>query len=383
MIYSVDFVKLAGNISHIDVSKYLHALSWVEMPTKRKSVKIFQLERNNKFCQIDLPASRDLSDYNAAMYRAIQYIADSIHKSVEQVILELLNPLSDVIRLRVNEPDIVTGSIFIDDAINLYDNAKKLLIATVMDVVHPQLFHFGRPGNTLVDFVNNCKFGQTEIGSYVVSIVCPISKLDKNQVVQLSLFSEEEEGAYSLTRKMINKLITSVDRVKKAIGDGNLDDVIYRDADTESCISANFLDALSGINICRKNSMLDIEAIYAPTIRKNTLDNPTVSIDHDYYSPIETLVKKIKGVHESEKNYIGLVKKLDATPELFDRKSGKVTIVYLNEKQKATSATMVLSAEQYDAAVEAHRWGKTIKVSGAISKQTNKIIDCNSFEVLE
>ena len=382
MIYSVDFRELAGKIKHVVVAKYLHDLGWSEIPSRRESVKIFQTECKNDFFQIDLPVSRDLRDYNAAMYSAMEIIAQSNKKSVEQVILELLNPLSDVLRLRIKEPDIEAGSILFEDAIQLYDSAKKLLMATAMDVVRPQLYHVGRPENSIVEFINSCRFGQTEIGSYVVSIVCPISKIDKNQFVQLSIFNDADEGAQSLTRKVVNKLITSVDKVKAAINKGNLDDFIDDNVGTSDNVSANFLDALSSINIYRNDSTLDIMAIYAPTIRGNRLSNTAVSIDHDYYMPIDTLAKKYKIVQESEKTYFGMVKKLDAPPDPSARKHGNVSIVFLDDNQKAALASVVLSPENYDAAIEAHRLGKTVKVIGTMTGQSHKNIACSYFEVL-
>lgn len=382
MIYSVDFIELSGKISHVDVSKYLHDLGWVEIQTKRENVKIFQIEQGNKFYQIDLPTSRELRDYKVAMYRAVEYIAQSVQKSVEQIILELLNPLSDILRLRIKEPDVEVGSIFVEDAIRLYDNAKKLVMATAMDIIRPQLIHVGRPDNQIVEFVNSCRFGQTEIGSYVVSLVCPISKINNDEVEQLSLFSDEYECANSLTRNVVNKLISSIRIVKDSINQGTLESVIYNNADSSSSISVNFLDALRDINIFRENSVLDITAKYAPTIKTNKLSDGFVSIDHDYYTPIDTLVRKIKNNQGSEKTYVGRIKGLDAAPDPSVRDKGKVNFVFINEDQNKATASVVLSKEDYNAAIEAHRNGKVVKVVGVLSGKTYKKIDCSYFEVI-
>lgn len=383
MIYSVDFIDLAGKISHVDVSKYLHDLGWDKIASKRNNVQIFQLENERDFFQIDLPISRELRDYNIAMYRAIECISKSIGKSIEQIVLELLNPLSDIIRLRIAEPSIETGSIYIEDAIKLYDNAKKLITATAMDIINPQLLHMGRPGNNILEFVNNCRFGQTEIGSYVVSVVCPISKIDNNNYLQLSLFDEKEECANSLTRNVVNKVIKSVQIIKKAIDEGNFETAIYANANTNDCISANFLDALSEINIYREKSSLDIAVKYAPTIIDNKVENTIAEINHDYYSPIDTLVRKIKNNQEIEKTYIGRIKSLSAIPDAERRDKGSISIVFIDDNEKKATASVSLSKDDYDTAIEAHQNGKTVKVVGTLSGQVQKRIECNYFEVLE
>ena len=377
MIYSTDFEELAGKISHIDVAQYLRDLGWNEVATKTNLVNIFQYESPESFFQVDLPTSRDLRDYKNAMFRAVESIARSAMKSTEHVILELLNPLSDILRIRVQESSAQAGSLFVEDAIKLYENAKKLLTFAAMDVERPQLFHSGRPPAGISEFIGQCKFGQTEIGSYVVSVVCPFAFLDNSQMVQLTLFSETEECAYSLTRKTINKLISSVNTVKEAIQQGNLEKI------SENNISANFLDALSGINIYRKDSVLDLTVKYAPTISINTLTVSSATIDHDYYEPIDTLVKRIKHIHEDEKTYIGRIRNLNAPPDLAIREQGMITIVYLDETDKKSSASVILSINDYNAAIEAHRTGNPVKIIGTMSRQPrSKSIKCNYFEVL-
>ena len=60
-----------------------------------------------------------------------------------------------------------------DDAIQLFVNAKKLIAATALDVINPKKMHYGRINEPVRNFLSQCRFGQTEIGSYVVSVICP------------------------------------------------------------------------------------------------------------------------------------------------------------------------------------------------------------------
>jgi len=380
MIYSVDFESLAGRINHLETAKYLRDLGWAEVPTKANHVNIFQLENQALSFQVNLPASRDLRDYGSAMFRTAETIALSANKSVEHVILELLNPLSDILRIRIQEPSAETGSLFVEDAIRLYENAKKLLMFAAMDVERPQPFHAGRPNANISEFIGMCRFGQTEIGSYIVSVVCPFAYFDNSPSRQLSYFSDAEVCADTLTRKTMNKLISSVHTVKKAVHQGNLESI------TENSISANFLDALSKINIYRTDSTLDLTVKYAPTININTLSDTSVSINHDYYRPIDSVVQKIKHTHENqEKAFIGLIKASDADPNVSLRKQGTIRLVYLNNEGKSSTstATVNLAINDYNAALDAHSAGKYVKVVGILSGQKgNRSIEYSHFEVL-
>jgi len=384
MIYSADFIEMAGKINHVNVSKYLNNLGWKAIPVKRKHIEVFQIDENGVFFQVDLPVSKEFRDYKIAMYRCIESIAQSLNKSVEQVILELLNPLSDVLRLRIRESELDTGSIYFEDAIRLYDNAKKLLWATIKDIVSPKLRHIRRAENLIDEFISNCRFGQTEIGSYVVSVVCPILDISNNQYKQLSLFSKEDEAADSITRQVVNKLITSVQKVKESINQGKFEELIHENAETNNCISINFLEALSEINIYRKDSILDISAQYAPTIRKNRLDNASVTIDHNYYDPISTFVRDKTPQEGEVMSFFGRIKRLSAQPDIKTRDSGSITIVFLSKNNKGVYASVNLTKEDYNAAIEAHKDGKMIKIVGVLSSGNGpKTINYNSFEVLE
>jgi hypothetical protein len=383
MIYAADFIDMAGKISHVNVSKYLSDLGWINIPSRRNHVKIFQIERGAHFFQVDLPVSTELRDYDTAMYRVAETIAGSVGKSVEQVILELLNPLSDILRFRIKDKNSITGSILFESAIDLYDNAKKLLTATAMDIMTPRLYHTGRPDNCVTEFLDNCRCGQTEIGSYVISLICPIANIDNGKCRQLSLFDMEDDAAESITRKVVNKLITSVRKIKESADSGKLDEFVYKNADTQDCISANFLEALSKINIYREDSVLDISVKYAPTIQKNTIDSPVVTIDHLYYPVLDATVNRIKHLKKDETSYIGRISELQASPDAEKRNGGNIKLIFINDNGKKATAVASLSKEDYGVAIEAHREGKTVKIVGTLSGHALKKIECGFFEVLQ
>ena len=59
---------------------------------------------------------------------------------------------------------------------------------------------------------------ESEIGSYVISVVCPFAELDNNnQYQQLSIFSDEERCQKSFTRKVTKRLMKNISSVKQYI----------------------------------------------------------------------------------------------------------------------------------------------------------------------
>jgi hypothetical protein len=384
MIYSANFIEMAGKISHVDIVKYLRDLGWKEIESKRPNVKVFQFrDSEKKLFQANIPTSRDLSDYNSAMYKAVEQIGLSSNKSTEHVLLELLNPLSDIIRFTVQEATEASGTIKVEDAINLYENAKKIVTTASMDYLNPTQYHIGRPDSTSQDLVDNCRFGQTEIGSYIVSLVLPFTKLEEGKLIQMNLFGEETDKSNSHTRNVTNKIITSIQQVSDAIENGALKEMMSPPNGQTPPVSANFLEALSSIGIYKEETQVTISVKWAPTVKENRAKVDSVSLNSDYYKPIQAVVQTIKEKRADEKEFVGAVIKLKATPNVEKRTEGEATIVYLDKEiKKARTAKVLLKKEDYNEALEAHKKGSTVKVTGRISGQRAKTIDYSKFEVL-
>ena len=131
MIYSVDLNEMAGRINYVNLCKYVSDLQWKKYEGRLKAgVAVYQKKINDKLFQITIPCNRDFSDYAYAMRKVVETLSFTENKSEEQLILELLNPLSDILRVRHISPSVENGSILFEDAINLFENSKNCLLYT-------------------------------------------------------------------------------------------------------------------------------------------------------------------------------------------------------------------------------------------------------------
>ena len=335
-----------------------------------------------------IPLDKTLSDYKYAMYESIEQIALSEKKSTEQLMLYLLNPNTDIIKIRLQKDNVEAGSILFDDAINLYENAKKLIAATAQDILNPKLFHQGRQEESVSTFINNCKFGQTEIGSYVISIVCPFAELDESKGYrQLSIFSDEEQCANSLTRKVTNRIMNNVSVIKKNIDNGDISKLITMENNSEddsNIISANFYEALTGLNLSDTDTTVEFLAQWSPVVKTNRCEQERIALTHDYYQPIVTTIDKLRETLNTHTKIVGRIRKLESIPDASKRTTGKVTIVYLDEVEKKKVINVELNKEDYNKALEAHESGSTVEVIGDIVDNGKRVrtMQCESFSII-
>lgn len=381
MIYSVNFLNLTEKINPLAFSKYLKDTGWTPYIIKRDNVKIFQIKASNgEAFQVNIPMDKSLSDYREAMYQAIEIVAYVEKQTTEQLMLYLLNPSTDILKIRLDQKNTEPGSILFDDAIRIYENAKKLIAATAQDILHPRRYHQGRPDDSISKFVSNCKFGQTEIGSYIVSVVCPFAELNETEGYrQLSIFSEEDICANSLTRQVTNRIMSNVSSIRSYIDNGEFERLLSDD--DSDIISANFYEALAGLNLDTEGSNVEFIAQWSPLVKKNRSAHSRVLITHDYYQPIASTINRLRENKNKKTKLFGRIKKLESSPDVAKRTSGKITIVYLDDNDKKKTATVILNKEDYYKAIQAHSEGNHVEIIGEMAG--SNILSCESFSIIE
>ena len=385
MIYSVNFMDLTEKINTHAVVKYLKDTGWIQYKTKKEYIKTFQkFTDKDEFYQVTIPIEKDLADYKQAMFEAIEQIAFLEGQSTEQLMLYLLNPNTDILKIRLQKKDVEAGSILFDDAINLFENAKKLIAATAQDILHPRYIHQGRQEEAVSQFINNCKFGQTEIGSYIISVVCPFAELDESEEYkQLSIFSDEEQCANSLTRKVTNRIMSNVSTIKNNIDNGEFEKLISDDEET--MISANFYEALTGMNISDQDTAVEFIAQWSPVVKRNRCDQDKIVLTHDYYEPIARTIEKLRETINTHSKIVGRVKRLESIPDASKRTNGKVTIVYLDENDNKKTVSLQLARDDYNKAIEAHESGSHVEVIGEIEDngKRTRSMTVESFSIID
>ena len=131
MKISFNNIDLIEKLNPIDFATYLSCTDWNLFPTKRTFLKIYQRKLpDGRNFQVNVPVDKNLSDYSNAMQEAIVTVATVENRSINQILSSISNVSKDVIRVRLESKSINAGNVNIDEAINLYENIKKLIVAT-------------------------------------------------------------------------------------------------------------------------------------------------------------------------------------------------------------------------------------------------------------
>lgn len=378
MIYSVNDAEMAARVNPFALAKYALETGWTEVRVRKENIRVFQKEDGADFHEIILPTDRRLSDFSMAMSRCVQELADAEHKSARQVLLYLLNPDSDILKVRLERTDLSAGDILIDDAVALYESTKKLLLSAAQDVFNPAVSHLGRPDTRAAEFVSSCRFGQTEIGSYVISVICPFDTSERDGYQEQALFADAQSQEIPLARTVTARIMNNVSLIRDKISASREEELLAGSA----AISSNFYDALIGLGIASEQASVEIRADWSPSYRQQSGVSAPVRLTHDYYAPILSLSHKLKGTVKEDKIIVGRVVQLNSNQEAEKRTEGIAKIAYADEEGKAHKMDIVLNNADYEKAIDAHRDGYYIRAA-VRGSTAGRRVKCENFSVIE
>ncbi len=94
-------------------------------------------------------------------------------------------------------------------------------------------------------------------------------------------------------------------------------------------------------------------------------------------------IEKIKEKTKKQTEIIGKISRLKAAPSVDNRNGGEVVIIFLNENNRAKSVKAFLCKEDYEKAVDAHQYGKMVKIIGTLTKNSRPTLEDAIFVSLE
>ena len=376
--------SLINQINFLAMQQYLTGHNWDKIISKKSDKAFFRkpLEQNNMI-EVLVPLSRDFIDYEYAMQKAINLIADFEKREPIQIINDLLLPPADQIRFRVNNSRTKDGLISLSEGSMLFESAKKALLTTAHDILKPETYHKRLGLKNAQQFIDSCLMGQTERGSFIASVVCPIGNNSSDDTYQqLSLFDPIELLTSSFTRQVTSRLMDSINKVKHIVESQAYDKLENPQIDK---ISANFLESLIEMGEYGDNEEIQILCSWAPTVPQQNPDIPnSVTITRDYIRPLESIVERIRERAADEiGEFVGRISEIKADPDIHSRNDGQIAFNCIGDIG-AIKAKAILNNDDFQKAVQAFETGKNIKVTGVLkSSGRTKIIENPSFEVID
>ncbi len=369
-------------VAPTDLRDYLKAQGWTVLEAAIKD-RLYVLENKN-FPQRQLAYPMDMTapDYRESLDRVFWKLGDITGQKLENVLTRVQALKDDVLRLRVffdgNDSSLPLGF-----AATLVQNTEKLLKATACTVLRPRMHH---PRLSLVEanqFVEKARFQQTENGSFVLKVACPVHSME----IQGNL--DIDDAGAPFVRQVTLALQSSLYKLTSAIEADTLDVLVSNlKSETAPLISSNFCEALSAMHDEVVDNSLDVgfdwSALHAVP---QSVSPRAIRIQRDYFSRIEEVRRELRTQEQhDEDSFIGTVERLDGAMDESGRRSGDVILALLLPDEGETVRVKVsLSADDYGRADTAHMTnGAYVRVTGRLrpGRQPRQLTDISYFELI-
>ncbi len=254
------------SLSPAEMAAYLRSHHWeITREIGDKGAVWHRSGESSRSPEILLPLRRDLDDYAERIADVLQILAETEASSQIDLLKDITESAADIIRIRLQGPAYDDGSLPIEQAAQVVEQARELMLAAACSTVQPRQVYRTRKPAQAIEYMHKVRLGQTERGSYVLNIRSAVpprfsEKLSSPGVSQ-SVIGSDEPFERRVTLMLSSALAITRSALAHIAVTGDL--TPFQDAVQEG-VSANLCAALAGLNLEGNTQNVDIDFQWSP-----------------------------------------------------------------------------------------------------------------------
>ena len=295
--------------------------------------------------EIIVPRTDRLGDYPTIVVRLISIFSQAADSDELSIYRDLVDADRDVIRIRSHGGD-DDGSVPLDAGVELVKDAREMLLAAACAVRIPQPLYRTGANKEACDYMQRVKLGQTEHGSFVVTLLAPVPPLLQPPALDLGIDGfDADPFERMVTRRLMQALEASRNAAELATSSEG-----FRafESAVDSGVSSNLCEAVAGL--IEQSGKLEIKLTWART-RPLSEAYRHIAFSGSNAGILREAARIFRGRSpRPEVSLLGYVHKLRRKQT---EVQGLVTLKTMID-DKFQSVGMVLDTDNYSIAVKAH-----------------------------
>ena len=338
------------------INAYLASHGWRKMEAYGDSGFVFG--RENEDLELLVPA-KVLSDYQ----RRIEDILETLSDVEERDSLAILRDISmseyDLIRVRSPEPT-PGGSVSVADGVSLFNESRNLLVAAACSASRPQRAFRAGGIQEASDYMDTVRFGQTEMGSFIASLLSPVPP---NLVGQADLDTGLPPEPFA--RRVTQKLVSGLRSVKEAVDLADHGgDISAFERNVVQGVSANLCDAIANLLDVANRQSIDVSVSWS-LVRKPPESRAQIVFSRSDMPVLKEASQILRNRQERPNERLeGYVYALARGQT---QHSGRVTLKAVLDGA-ITSVRVDFAPSDYSRITEAHDQRKVVSVEGDLRR---------------
>ena len=161
----------------LEVASYLRVRGWRQAAdlNGKGSLWLLGAAPGHEEADVTLPLRRDLGDFDLRMGEVLRTLGAAEGRPEMEVLHDLLTTSSDLIRIRAPSREAELGSLPLEQAVAFVERARDLMLAAACAAVTKRATFPTRKPARAIDYLGRVRMGQTERGSYVLTILSPVA----------------------------------------------------------------------------------------------------------------------------------------------------------------------------------------------------------------
>ena len=349
----------------LEVASYLRVQGWRQEADLNGKGSLWLLGPVNGHDEADvtLPLRRDLGDFELRMSEVVRTLGRVEKRPEAEILQDLLTTSSDLIRVRAPSREAESGSLPLEQAVAFVERSRDLVMAAACAAVGKRASYPTRKPAKATDYLSRVRMGQTERGSYVLTILSPVAPILVSQP-ELPL-SEDMPDPFErqVTRTLAEGLAALEQAARQAASSGGME--AFRQA-VQLGVSANLCDAVAGLAAVSPAEGLEVRVAWSRTRPRSNAAPSRVFLGSDTIPLIQEAARLFRDTEPVEDVEIeGFVTRLARRP---DQGPGEITLEGLVDGD-LRRAGVELPEAAYSLAVQAHESRQRVSCSGDLVKE--------------
>lgn len=355
-----------------EVAAYLLQQGWL-LQDSNAQWAVFQKTLGETTFTLEVPQQAAAIDYPRAVGILLDDLARVESRPPAVVLRDLKSSSVDSIRLAIDSAVTRDGRIPVEAGRRVYEACRDLLLAAACSVLGPRAVFSKRKPDEAMKLLDRARFGQTEVGSFVLTMECSI-------VPRLQPFLPEEgDPDAPLERKTSIRLAHALREVEAAAREsaasGKLDPFADR---TGVGVSANLCEAVAAIFDATSADTLGASFSFASRRPLPSEVPRQVRFSGDT-APIlrEAAARLREKATYPDTEVVGPVVKLNS----IDPAQGGDAVLQTEIDGRLRSVKIVLDPATYTQAIEAHQKRQWIRCTGELVREGSSMALRNARDV--
>ena len=343
-------------VSPVALSAYARVAGWSRQEQYRMHSDVYVGEARP---EIIVPRTERLGDYASVVATLIETFANVAGQDELTVYRSLVTADRDVVRVRASESD--DGSVALNDGVDLIGGARDMLLSAACSLRELQPVYRAGANREAADLVKQVRLGQTEQGSFVVTLLTPVVPPPIP-----ALFPDPDDLNAPIERRMTRRLVEALTAVRQATERTAAgDESAFGDA-VASGVSANLCEAL--VRLIEPFPTLDCGVSWART-RPVTVPGTVVRFGRADAALLREAARSLRDrLPRPDVRLYGFVRLLKRGEADDDGTIGLVTDI----DGQRQSVTAVLGQLDYERAVQAHGDRALVVLTGDLERMSQR-----------